>query len=156
MKTFIALTALLTSICAFATPDEAPADISKLPKKTIIYCFEPVILTNQPISRVVEIKSQDYRAANYLETSLWDNKQDKAVGQEVSSLVYSERGSIEEGMVHHAVARFDSHGYQNYLYIRYPWGQSKLNGLPAIYVGIKNGKEFSVPMNCTHMDTNRE
>ncbi len=129
----------------------AVAGIANEPRETKIYCYESEILPDATESYFVEIKSQFGRAADYITAGTANTADSNKTKIELDQLVENTKGSIAESKVVFFAAELVEDGFTNYLKIMYPWNEKKLNYLPAVYVGRKNGKQFSVPMTCTHI-----
>jgi hypothetical protein len=143
-KTMLTLIATLLGMTA-------AAEITPPPRENKIYCYESEILPDAKESYFVEVKSQIGRAADFIIVGTASTSDSNNTKIELDQLIENTKGSIAEGRVILFATELAEDGYLNYLSIMYPWNEKKLNGLPSVYVGRKNGKQFSVPMTCTHM-----
>ena len=139
--------ALITTLLGMT----AVAQNTAPPRELKIYCYESEILPDAKESYFVEIKTQAGRAADFITVGTASSTDSNQTKIELDQLIKNTKGSITEGKVILFASELGEDGFLNYLAITYPWNETKLNALPAVYVGRKNGKQFSVPMTCTHM-----
>lgn len=124
----------------------------KKDRTTKIYCYESDPAPEQERLYFAEILQEKGRAADWIVVGTADSNNPEKKQIDVDKLIEKESGSIETGEVTHHIASIAEQGHLNYLAIRYPWQDEKLNILPAVYMGYKDAKYFKVPLLCSYLN----
>lgn len=148
MKNLIFLMTTLLGLAVNAQSGSAPLDVK-------IYCYESAILPDAKETYFVEVQSQADQEGSHIKSGRVSTADSSLVTIDLDVVAKKTKGSMTDGEVIYFLSEFPKDGYLNYLSILYPWGLTRSQRLPAVYVGVKEGKHFSVALTCTHMKASK-